>query len=1263
MTSTSSMRFSLTLRFSSLSEYEVSERVGLTNLDMTIKNIKCYDIVVGDVSISNDRNSNQDIDVLVKVMKLDLKCELDYTYDYGWLNGDGWLKLTTDDNSAYTKLRFTSDDFNTQPPKDSSVEECFADIEIADMDFEGDFVSGIIEIFQRLIRGAVERAIGNVACDELGSLGTTLVSGMLELAQEQLEPYRGVLAGAFTDPLFPERNLDLTDGLVALDLKDSKSAVANLFSQALLGADTFMGTLISDSTGATSTGRDLAINIFLRNYFLDDQQAFTLEASQLPMESPVIFKSHDRITETTITLNKVKVLGLDTLSRFNPFIEIGSYTLQNELTWDTLTIDFDVTVDIKPSTFEDAILQDPTSEGISERVSINFAVDNVDVVASLFLLIDAEALGSLELGPLLHTDNFLPCLLSAVHKAELSGLEVDPQDVNEPTLNGFISPGVDRIITDSVEAAFEMYSGVLKRAIPNIFQTSVRDFINDKVISSYMRNTEHTDCPAVEAFEGYLDFRKFFDAETNTYGDLPPMLKNLFDSELLAIDPSTEKPRINDILIGPYTGKQSGIEGNIEFTGDIFGFLSETIPQFGMDFIELRAFDLSAKNVDSLGSPLDLLRPNATDGFLLDNIANFGVGPDPLTFALKGLFALNGDPLLAMHNEVELSVNVADSELFATLMTQVDAKALSSFPLRDIVNPECWLAILAKPMLDDDGNLRDGSDIGLTFESILLSISSVSFDFTCTNCTSPGLQVVSELLRVLEEAGVSDVLEHRFVDLGLDFLKSDYIQAYINRALIEGSLRCPHSLDYVAGDAISDYPVPSFPSLPYKSLESIAFASTVLVQMATVVIAESHSTYDVDANDPLSGEAQLALEPGVRLVDFTSLETSIGAWAGIGVEQLKNYLGAVVDDPKGEDGKDLRINELLRSTFLDDNGLLDIKFNDLSIGGEEMEVSLKHIRVFGLDSILSLNVLEAIGSQTLRNQLKWKKLGVQVVVSLMAPEVNTPLGRSLKTKQDVTLSLELADVDISLALLLALDLDLMGSLQFSSILHIKNILPCLLSAAQAAALTELKVSVGSITSFVIDGFQSSELSAAAAESSRVILEKYGATILSSIPAFFDMTVRAMSNNWISYYLSESTSVGCPISSFEAKSSEFVDFRDLLLSATTSRFFGGSGSAPYGNLFSTAIGFVRDLLLKVDASTGLSAVNDALIAPLTESQSESTGRLLFPGDLLSGGSKRVRVGGLDATEFSCVPGTPESTIWILWVLLLLCWKLLWTKRLS
>ena len=66
-----------------------------------------------------------------------------------------------------------------------------------------------------------------------------------------------------------------------------------------------------------------------------------------------------------------------------------------------------------------------------------------------------------------------------------------------------------------------------------------------------------------------------------------------------------------------------------------------------------------------LEKPINILEPNATSSYLLDNRATIGAGPDPLQFALKGLLALNEDPDLETRNEVELSVGVELSEVFA----------------------------------------------------------------------------------------------------------------------------------------------------------------------------------------------------------------------------------------------------------------------------------------------------------------------------------------------------------------------------------------------------------------------------------------------------------------------------------------------------------------------------------------------------------------------------------------------------------------------
>jgi hypothetical protein len=1827
--------------------FEVSQRVAFITLTLKIRHIECYDMTVGDISMDYERASSREVNVDVRVRQLDLKCDVDYQYDYGLLHGTGVARVTTNDNSMSTQLDFRSQNWNTSPPLSSSVESCTTNIDITNMEFFGDFVSNIVEIFEGLLRGVIETQIENLACNELGSLGTSFVSDMLEVAGEALEGFTGNLGNSVNDPLYLERTADLPSDLNPLDLQDTSTLIGGWFQQALQQVDTLLGANVPDPDG----GSDLGINVLMRQNLLDSNRALTVEVSQIPGMNPILFQGHDRLMETTVRMNRVQILGLDSLTQFDSIRTIGQHTLETAMTWDRLEVEFVVTVEMKPSSFSNAIIQDSTSTGISENVVVNFSVDTVDVLASLYLVIDEDALGGMQIGPLLHMDNLLSCLLSVIHTTELSGLSVSPQAVNFPTLSGFVSPGIDRIVTDAVETAFAMYEGVLRLAIPNIFQSSVRGFVNREVLAPYwdgnadcpiiasvpgfvdfrdlllppgvagfmggsgeepygdlaytalqlvdsyllsadsnglldlnnflvrpitesisgrpgavdfpgelvkliktnfandyirsfvnrfeiglenlrienldilkaptyildatpdgphlitnlltmgpvpgrplnvslgfnllldgpdenplhmenqidvsvsfpsasvkadvlativadallqfplqdllvpdcwlatipapdldasgnrlegavdtlaldlfeldlsslnfyvnvlstnspglviisdlldlfqsagasalflsrielfleevissdwtqskldqalllapkfcpsrpeydpdfprnnglprqlpfpalsrlaidtllygggliaevgfmvfvekhralepsnalaaqeshvyepvldwtnldetrlgslvdvtidalarylgnpldggdlgvnsliqdylfngtdnlrfdfdsvsfrlpgvkfeinsmtvkgldsftkfeifepiapqtVNNTMHMeelaielemrvlhdnrqeeqaftvsfsmrdieismalfialdqnmvealevgslmnttnilpclmstvhsiditqlhiapaifDDPQIDGLFGetassidtfttellsvyrdqiidtmpkifdhtvrnlmnglvtayladpacappqsdfdsmFIDFRKFFDDQDNTYGELPGVLRNLLDTELLRDDPTTGRPLINEALIVPYTRGQSGIEGELNFPRDVFTFQADDVPQFGIDTMKIKASTPRIRNLDTIASPIELLSPNATHGYVLHNMVTVGTSAEPFQFSMKGLVSLTGDPALEMDNEMEVSVSFVETELIASLLAKVNAANLFQFQIGEIGNSDCWLAALVGTLIDEQGAIATAGETGLLLENILLSMSSVRFGVECLSCSSPGLDILPEVLDTLDTEGVAEVLERRVIDLGLDLVRSEYFQHYVNSLLVDGSLRCPHSPAFVSANATSDYPVPSLPALTYDSLETVAFAVTVFTHMATVVIAESHALYETNTTDPLSGQTQLEidLDPEVRLVNFTSLDTSLGEFINVAFEQLLEYLSASVDN-------DLRVNDLLRSTLLDDDGAITMEFDDVAVGGEELEVSLKRLRVTGLDTISSINVLDAIGPQTLRNELRWKRLGVEVVISLMTSEEESGSGRFLQSQEDITVNLGLVDIDVSLAMLLAMDLDMLGSLELGQVLEIKNILPCLLSAARAANLTELEVAVGSISDLTVEGFRSAELNEGAADSSRILLDKYGAQILSSMPGFFDSTVRALLNNWIGYKMVDWTDTACPMSTLEVAGPGFLDFRDLLLSVAKSRLLGGSGASPYGDLFSTAYGLVQDLLFKVDPDTGMSAANDALVGPLTRSQSNFTGSIIFPGDVISGGT-RLRVGGLDA----------------------------------
>jgi hypothetical protein len=65
------------------------------------------------------------------------------------------------------------------------------------------------------------------------------------------------------------------------------------------------------------------------------------------------------------------------------------------------------------------------SDGFVERILFDFDVQDVEVQASLLIVIDQEALGDMELGPLLWNENILRCgVLSVVNSIQISGLDI-----------------------------------------------------------------------------------------------------------------------------------------------------------------------------------------------------------------------------------------------------------------------------------------------------------------------------------------------------------------------------------------------------------------------------------------------------------------------------------------------------------------------------------------------------------------------------------------------------------------------------------------------------------------------------------------------------------------------------------------------------------------------------------------------------------------------------------------------------------------------
>jgi len=623
----------------------------LITVDMT--NLRCTNFRVDDIRLDATRNSDVvgDTTLQVSIEGLDMECFLDYKYSFIFTRY-GTADFYSYDNRASVTMVFESPNYNagTFHPTKSHVEQCFPEVNVADMDFQGDIAAVVLDTIERLLRDQVEQQAERRICDELQSLSQTLVTDMLQGVDKSLEEY---IAAPPSDPLWSENALDVPDNVTIVDFQD-KSTWKKWLDQMLVDAVAYLTKQVDDDV----YGSDMNINALIRQNFLDEDGAFNLDTGG----DLKLYQGHNKFLHTTILLDTVKVFGLDTLTSFEPLVDVGRYTLQNEFSFRYLSVEADIIMEIKPSTLSNSVFVNPdgngipaNKEGISERVKIKFGVEDLRATASILLAVDESKLGLVSLGSLLDTDNIFGCFLSTLFRMQVSALSIEASDMQPPTMEGFVSPGIDRVVSKSVDAAFLMYKTTMLEAAPGFFRTAVTDFLNKKFLKDFPVDTViGSQCtpPAFAVAEsGYVDFRDLLlspdEAKeagglgTQPYGDVVYTIVSELKEQFLAVD-TNGSPKVNS-LIREFLAQSNATGGAGVSTDDVLN----TTMSLGMGGfranLAFRIFDAHIENLDTIGAPIQLLEPVAGKANELNNSLSIGVDSKPVRLSAKVLISLSDD--------------------------------------------------------------------------------------------------------------------------------------------------------------------------------------------------------------------------------------------------------------------------------------------------------------------------------------------------------------------------------------------------------------------------------------------------------------------------------------------------------------------------------------------------------------------------------------------------------------------------------------------
>ena len=1230
--------------------------VSKSGLDLTITDLKCRNLNINDITLTHIipqvANGQQGGSVPFTLQKLNvdinginISCNFRWEYKWTIFNGRGSGNAQLNPiSSTSIGFDFSSQDYLVYPPSSVQVSNCNMNIEIQDMDFDGDgigMIGGIIALFEGLMRDTVERELGSTVCAELKGLGSEkngALDKLLDMLGDKVEEYLMPLEeGNAADPLSYENGMDLpmitssaADGggeeeqrkPLYVNFQELQEYAGEWINSALDQVNSFLGPDENDPFGK------LGINTFITDNLLNDEGQIEIDPSIFFESGGNLFDTHDVLSQTSLSIQSIHIEGLNSFTEMDILNFIGKHTVQNKLSLDYLYIIIEMEAEMKASSQSNAVIIAPNSKPIKEQFTVDFILRGIELDFSIFLGMNTQTLGNLELGSLLHSKNILPCFISALDEAQFTGLSLTVEDIVPPTLSGFLDPGLDEIMSTAADALFEMYENVLIKAMPVFFDKTVRDMANDFVKNA----VDVYKCPKNDDIahqDRYIDFRDMFKSASDAailggsgdepYGNIIPWVMNIVQDQVFAAN-EEGLLAMNDMFIAPMTKAQSGIEGTIKFNGTLVDLNKERVEldiwKAFADHLRLTISDVSVTGLDTIRGPIKVLEPRPASAYLLENEVSLGVTNRPLDASFKFGIEVGGAATspLATNNVMDLKFRMPSIDVIAVLFATIQESRFMTYPLKDVLNYSCWLAMI--PVSSDKSSPK--LDVGLAMHYLDM-IFDILANTRCESCTNTWLEDLNSIVDFLDENKFISGLKSKALSIGRDLLKGEWVQGMVDKQIELASQRCPH--DAAFGSDLSTQVYPGFRGTR-ELVDGILYAAFPLVQVIAVIIAQKHS--DLEISPPV--DVELDVPADANLINLQDL-SSIAGWADMALDEARKYLSGTV-----EGSQDLGITAMLKSLILDENGLMTIPIEDQGFEAGGVKLELYDVTMVGMDSFTLFEVLEATDSSTFSNSIKLERLGCTLQMGLSVEDDSSEEARMLlesgikaNEMETITVSLILKDVELDVSLLMAMDQDLMGELKLGSILNTSHIFSCLLSTIHSIGLSQFMMSIQDIEEFSISGFISEETNKSIQSMTEAIFADYKQIVVDAIPSFTTNTIRPILHDILQVLVGKARDDGaCPEP--DPSLSGILDLRDLLLSEEKALELLGRGGEPYGDMFSILYSFLDNMMSKSD-NIGLSKIND-LVASLTERQSNEGGDLYYPGDLFKQ-DLSVALNGLNA----------------------------------
>jgi hypothetical protein len=129
-------------------------------------------------------------------------------------------------------------------------------------------------------------------------------------------------------------------------------------------------------------------------------------------------------------------------------------------------------------------------------------------------------------------------------------------------------------------------------------------------------------------------------------------------------------------------------------------------------------------------------------------------------------------------------------------MMKVAESRFYGFPLRDILDVNCWLAMIPAPGLDQYGIRIDDVEATASLEELAASVAGLNLNVSCIECSSPRLPELTELLSKAEAQEDITVAVNGLLEYVTELVGGNFLQVQMDRFLNDAARKCPHSPTY-----------------------------------------------------------------------------------------------------------------------------------------------------------------------------------------------------------------------------------------------------------------------------------------------------------------------------------------------------------------------------------------------------------------------------------------------------------------------------------